>query len=510
MATTTTVQSPEVYGKFSNILILLCLCVLAGCADPANVDVQLEIKDPETKITTYTPVLQQLGLMTEIYDTGSVKIQSQNIADNTGSSNHTGGEIQRNITEMVKSTLNSVGGNVIFIEYDPAYISNQSATGYSDFSNKLIPDVVITGGITEFDRGLETRGDGTDFGSNAEFTGFPDWLPSKEVGVRYSDDEKYGKARITLDFNMKNFQTLAGIARMNTVFSIEVGKALGKRELGVTLFGTTFGRKGSIKKVQGRHEAVRILVQASMIQMVGKYLVLPYWRLLGEDAQPDLVVQSALSRSYHSMDSVQRMTLAQEWLYLHGYDVVFSGTLDEATDKALQSFSGEYQQGSGYISPKLFSSLYTTIPVTYDSLNRRQSINAYYASMQQVVPVASPEAQQPVPPPAETVAAPSAQVPAEQNYSDSASTEVTEVQNNVQTGNEKTADVASVTESKVPINNEQGQTAAVPDVTNNQQSLAVVQNGGIASKPDSVPTTLKRRGMSSRGKVGRLLSDDDW
>ena len=26
-----------------------------------------------------------------------------------------------------------------------------------------------------------------------------------------------------------------------------------------------------------------LLVQVSMVQMVGKYLVLPYWRLLGDD-----------------------------------------------------------------------------------------------------------------------------------------------------------------------------------------------------------------------------------
>lgn len=506
---TTTIHSRQHFSKkISHMSLWFVFFFLAGCADPADVDVQLQVKAPEVKITSYTPVLRQLGLMTEIFDTGVVKIQSQDISDNTGASTHTGGEIQRNITEMVKSTLNSVGGNVVFIEYDPAYIQNQTVTGYSDFSNKVIPDVVITGGITEFDRGLETRGDGTDFGANAEFTGLPDFLPSKEAGVRYSDDSKSGIARITLDFNMKNFQTLAGIARMNTVFSIEVSKALGKREIGVTLFGATFGRKGSIKKVQGRHEAVRILVQASMIQMVGKYLVLPYWRLLGDDALPDQVVQSALTRSYHGMNSSQRVTLVQEWLLLHGYDAPLSGVLDNATEKALQSFSNEYQLGSGVIGAALFSNIYTTIPITYETLARRQSINSYYANQQQplpapVVPAAPQQA------PVEIAVKPEKAPPSQQAAPVAEKPEVTELQSYGDSGQSQPVATVAAPLSKVPVETQSAPAATTVPVVKTQTPVKP-ESSSVAKKPDSVPTTLERRGMASRGKVGRLLSDDDW
>ena len=77
-------------------------------------------------------------MMTEIYGTGIVKIQSEDIVDNTGTSGSTGGEIQRNITEIMKSVLNTIGGSVVFIEYNPAYIQNQMVSGYSNFENKMI------------------------------------------------------------------------------------------------------------------------------------------------------------------------------------------------------------------------------------------------------------------------------------------------------------------------------------------------------------------------------------
>lgn len=469
-------------------LSMCCILIIAGCAgmDPAKVDVQIEEKDPEVKITSYTPMLSQLGLMTEIYDTGIVKIQSQDISDNTGTSAHTGGEIQRNITEMVKSTLNSMGGNVVFIEYDPAYIQNQTVTGYSDFSNKLIPDVVITGGITEFDRGLETRGENTDFGASAEISGAPDFLPTSEVAVRYGDNSKYGIARITLDFNMKNFQTLAGIAKMNTVYSIEVGKALGKRELGVTIFGATFGRKGSVKKVQGRHEAVRILVQASMIQMVGKYLVLPYWRLLGDDAQADQVVQSSLVRSYYNMSDNQRITLVQEWLFLHGYDVTFTGQLDPPTERALQSLSNEYRPGSGEIGANLFARIYTTIPINHETLGRRQAITNWYASQQPVAPAGQPasqpqQAEQQTAPPVVVESKPAPQPPPAA----------------------KAPKKTSKPEPEVAV-------VEVPAKTVPKKAVAKTTEATAPTKPASVSNTLKRSGMPSRAKIGRMLDDDDW
>lgn len=465
--------------------------------NPANVDVSLEEKAPEAKITSYTPMLAQLGLMTEIYDTGIVKIQSQDISDNTGASTHTGGEIQRNITEMVKSTLNSVGGNVVFIEYDPSYIQNQTVTGYSDFSNKLIPDVVLTGGITEFDRGLETRGDGTDFGASAEFDNVPSELPTGEVAVRYGDSSKYNSARITLDFNMKNFQTLAGIAKMNTVTSIEVGKALGKREYGVALFGVTFGQKGTIKKVQGRHEAVRLLVQASMIQMVGKYLVLPYWRLLGDDSNPDPLVREALTRSYYNMDDNQRITLVQEWLYLHGYDVEFTGRLDSPTEKALQAFSKEYQPGKGDIGSELFARLYMTVPVSYETLGRRQAITNWYASQQSQQAVSQqeePQEQQTAP--ADVSEAQPAQQPPPKQQKNETSTTKTAGSEQQDQQNEQKSEMTSV--------------AKPAQTETSKGKVADSTAAGSPQKPASVSTTLERNEVQSRAKIGRMLDEDEW
>jgi lysozyme family protein len=343
--------------------------------DPRDVDVQLEETAPEAKITSYTEALSDLGRMTEVFATGVARIQCSDIADNTGTSMTTGGEIQKNITEIMKSTLNSMGGNIVFIEYDPSFIQNQMVTGYSNFESKVIPDVVITGGITEFDRGLETRDTGVDAAASASFSGVPSWAPSNEVSANFGNTGKTGKARITLDFNMKDFTTLAGVPKMTTTNSMEVNKAVKQKELGITLFGPTFGLKGAIKKVQGRHEAVRLLVQVSMIQMVGKYMAVPYWRLLGEDSLPDQIVVDSVIANYYNLSPAFRIALAQQWLFVYGFDVKLTGKIDAKTLAALQKVNPNFPADSRELSEQDFVNLYLNMPFNAAALGRRNALN---------------------------------------------------------------------------------------------------------------------------------------
>lgn len=386
--------------RLASMLVLTGLLASCASVSPSKVDVKLPETAPVQKITNYSQALRNLGLMTEIYDTGPLKIQSNPIGDNTGTASATGGEIPRDITEMIKSALNSVGGNVIFIPYDPAFIQNQMATGYSNFDRKLIPDVVVSGGITEFDRGLETRGSGMDIGAEADIS-MPTGVPSNKVGVDFSNQNKTGLARITLDFNLLDFKTMAGIPRMNTVNSMEVTKAMAEKEFGITLFGPTFGSKGSVKRVQGRHNAVRLLVEVSMIQIVGKNLALPYWRLIDDDTQADEVVLSAVKKSYYRMNEFQRNHNVQQWLYLNGYDCQLTGTLDEPTVAALKQFRPAAVIAANSVDVDTFVQLYLSIPIDEKTLGRRMmltSIMQAQAAASQPAPAPTAQEAKPAPP----------------------------------------------------------------------------------------------------------------
>lgn len=453
-----TFWNKKIYRRMQIVLVIMSFSLLlVSCAsiDPANIEVELKTAPPTVQITNYTQALADLGLMTEIYNVDVVKIQSNPIGDNTGTSGATGGEIPRDITEMIKSALNSIGGRVTFIPYDPSFMQNQMVTGYSNFDDKLIPDVVISGGITEFDRGLETRGDGTDVSAGAEFTGLPDYLPSKEIKLRYGDTGKTGLASITLDFNLLNFKTMAGVPRMSAVNSMKVSKAMGEKELGISLFGQSFGRKGSVKKVQGRHAAVRLLVELSMIQIIGKYNGLPYWRLLGDDAMPDKDVESAIRKFYFKLGDFERIFKAQEWLYLHGYEVALNGQLDNATIAALKQYDAGFNP-AGKIDDSLFVRLYSSIPIKESTLGRRNQLDRIMGQA-----------------PAVAEASPPAVVPQQQ-------------------GKQSAAPQAA------PAPAAQSAQAPAPAAVKQQQAAAPAPKAAVVSS------------AKKRSSIGKILTDEEW
>jgi len=205
--------------------------------------------------------------------------------------------------------------------------------------------------------------------------------PSDLLGFSYSDALKKGKARISVDFNLKSFETLAGIPYMSTSNSILVHKAVKEKEIAVSIFGPTFGLKGSTTSVQGRHEAIRVLTQLSTVEMVGKYLALPYWRLYDESAEEDKIVLMKISSSYYAMNDFDRLVNMQQWLYLHKYNIDISGEMDAKTKKALAQFANLAEGESPKISLDIFKRLYLTIPLDEETFARRVYLNKLMANI---------------------------------------------------------------------------------------------------------------------------------
>lgn len=358
-----------------SVLFVGITSVVASCGvNPQTADIDLNITLPEEKLSIYQGAVRKLGMMSVIYGSAPLHIMSKNIADNTGTSAATKAEIPRDITEIVKSTLNAVGGNITFIPYDPDFLANSMNTGYSNFENKLIPDVVVSGGITEFDRALVTKGDSAE----AE-------ISLSDLGLSFEDQNKGSLAQVTLDFNMIDFTTLAGIPRVQAVNGIKLHKAVKEDSLGFTIKSVTFGGQGTIKKVQGRHAAVRLLVELSMVQLVGRHQKIPYWRLLPGGVRDEVVIEQVLT-DYYEMSEAEKVVTIQSYLHLHGYSVALNGQLDPTTKTALKDFTGKYGETGG-VNEETYLALFENIPVDYKTQYRSKvmiGMNQAYVQAQEV------------------------------------------------------------------------------------------------------------------------------
>ncbi len=361
----------------SLILSAFIAALTSGCGlSPQDVDLDLNQTLPEVNSTVFSQAIADLGKANVIYGRGPLRVMSKPVRDNTGTSLPTQGEIPQDISEMVKSALNAIGGEILYVPFDPEFMISTAQTGYTQWGDKYLPNVVLVGGLTEFDRGLVTKEEGADVSGSAEDLGVP-------MGLDFSDIRKSSLARITLDFNLVDFKTFTGIPFMQAVNSIRVHKGVGKDELGFTVYGQTLGLRGNIKKIQGRHAAIRLLVQLSIIQIVGKYQKLPYWRLI-PNSQPDRVVLDQIREDYYRMGPTERIVKIQEYLYLYGKPVKITGRLDAATMQAIEAFKTEYGvTQTEPVSEALYLALFENVPLDVIAKVRRQQVNTMLAQYRQ-------------------------------------------------------------------------------------------------------------------------------
>lgn len=372
--------------SYVTAISVLSAIVFTGCQNPQKVDVVLKEKKVAKKTSMYTASLDVFGKMTEIYASRPARIQSKGIQDDTGTSQATGGEIPIDITEMIKTAINKIGGKVQYIDYDPAHMSNMKALGYSSFQNKIVPTLVVSGGITEFDRSLEVRGTGSDFGAEAK-------VGSESIGLDMGSNDKKSTSNITIDINLIDFQTWAMIPKMSASNTVTVYSGLASSELGFSIAGASFGLNGNVKKVQGRHAAVRLLVELSVIEVVGRYLDLPYWRILPGGKVDNVVVES-ISRKFMRSNEEDRISMIQNALYLHGYNADMTGKVDEQTKAIIDKYKAKNNSKvSGYNTLALFKELYLNVPIE----NNFRSTQVFYTpSVQKAIAKAKASASQTV------------------------------------------------------------------------------------------------------------------
>jgi len=125
---------------------------------------------PVTNLSPYALGLQRLGHMLDVYKDGDpvLYLQTRNIADATNLSHPlSGAEIPGDVTEMVRTAINRLGERVVYVPYHPDYLMSQAQIG-AQFGVTM-PDYLITGALTEFDRAV--AGAGRSNSASVEFGG---------------------------------------------------------------------------------------------------------------------------------------------------------------------------------------------------------------------------------------------------------------------------------------------------------------------------------------------------
>ena len=190
---------------FRRAALVVAAASLVGCASTENAlkDAKTLMQEreadkllPVSNLSPYAESLGRFGRMLDIYKDGDpvIYMQTRNIMDATNlSSPLAGAEIPGDITEMVRTAVNRIGARIVYVPYHPDYLVSQAQLGAK--FGVTMPDFLITGALTEFDRAIAGAGR-----SNSASVGFGGGKGKVELGADRKRTAIY--SALALDLNL--------------------------------------------------------------------------------------------------------------------------------------------------------------------------------------------------------------------------------------------------------------------------------------------------------------------
>ena len=319
--------------------------------DEEVTDLEKDMGTPTQRATVYDESLKKFGLLLEAYNISGTKVQSKVISNDTAEKT-----LPDDVSKIMATSLNKMGRSIIYIPYDPSYVINESTTGGN--INRALPDVVVAGGITEFDKDLIEKG--RDLKTEGQ-------VQKGDWGSKYNYDGGAGYkagsnlSRMTLDLNLLDYKTQASISGIQVSNTINIRKTNLGWSVGAYFQGCGLSFDYALKKQQGIYSALRMLVELSVLEVLGKYFEIPYWRCL-EGAKPDEAMCIRLLEEFNDLQEPNQGTYLKEYLFLHGYDNYdrskgfFSETEKQSLDDVMKKLGAT---GKG----DLFMKLWMTVPL---------------------------------------------------------------------------------------------------------------------------------------------------
>lgn len=330
-------------------MAIVSMLSLGGCGWIQGKTDDKEVQELDDQMQTFKretimdEALVNLGQMLMAYDISPTPIQSQNIGNETADKG-----VPTNLYVMVSTAINKVGKEVVFIPYDTQYIINEATTGGT--IQRIYPDSVISGGITGVDKDLiEKEREGDASGGWAGASG----------SARYSAKE--GVSRITLDLNMRSYKTQSyypGVLASNSIIIRQDRLGWG---VSASYMEFSLSFDSEVKTKQGIYAALRFLTELSVVELLGKYFSVPYWKCI-KGASADKNMISRLKDNLESMPTGRQVRYIKKYLYLSG----FTG-IDRASETLSSSeqavFSNQMKLYGVNDYPSLFIAVWENLPM---------------------------------------------------------------------------------------------------------------------------------------------------
>lgn len=310
--------------------LVLTAGLMTGCVTP-NPEKATIAAAPKTSaaktFTSFTPALRCMDEMFLNYGKKDILLTTSGIADSTG-------KVSVGTKEMLISALNQMSRRskaIGFVDYDREnrefFVEAAKAAG----QGHDIPPFYLRGAITQLDdNALESQ------------VGASIALPFADLGL--SKDQIV--SLVTVDMNLGETvsrRIMADASSSNTMAVVRSGMA---GEGGGKISKAGVNINVSLNRSEGLGAAVRALIELGLIESLGQFTKVPYWKCLQiEKTNPKMREQAR--DWYDGMAPQEQVSFVQRKLSAAG---VYGGAVTGVEDAATKEAVARYQSQNGLIA----------------------------------------------------------------------------------------------------------------------------------------------------------------
>jgi hypothetical protein len=343
----------------SIILIFNTGCQPSSAGDMIKPEVDLKKHSAVVNnISKYTDGLENLNELMHSYNDNKIRLAVAPVENKTSAV----GKLPNDITLMVNSALNEIGEKV------QAYM-------YSDYVLANTEDLyIIEGAITEFDT-LEKSKRGFQAGVHGG-------KGRGEYDVDGSSDDDDSLSKMTIDFNLIDARSGAYVPRVHTSNSIDIVKKSASNDFGFSILGSGFGISSEVAKEQGIHSALRLLVDLSMIELIGKFKKYPYWVCVA-GGKTDTRLLRHIKKDFESYSQTKKVQHITFLLSLINKNVFPSDNLNAESKEAIINFKNKFGllPLNDSISAELYVSLLENVAKLKADMLHSSNVNESYKGL---------------------------------------------------------------------------------------------------------------------------------
>lgn len=356
----------------SNIKIiasLLFIGILQGCVDqPKFTKEEQQIARPINNITYFSDGFKKLNKLLSISNQPKYRFQVKTIENMTSAKQ----AMPSDSRGFIRTPLIRYMSNLQLVAYEPIFNKFETkTTGFVYFPKMKdsMPHLVINGGVTQFDKGIISESNNFDI--DTEFG-----KGRGDTDLRFDNDRSDDLSAIALDLNIFRYQDrtyLTGVATQN---KIEIHRKRKKNRFGMFLNGSGIGYSKYTTLQQSKDEALRILTEYSLIQLLGQLYEIPYWRCVIPNMKPDeYIINKKVAKFINSKQPIQ-VKMLEQLIGFYGYKSTIDAKISKVELQTLSVISRKYSfKTKRILSPSFYRELYTSAPLFNENIkidNKKQ------------------------------------------------------------------------------------------------------------------------------------------